>query len=273
MQHNIHKLIDTLAHAEAALRGQLFLAPMLARGRARLRVGGLLHELAVAGAQPGWWLCRALDTTRAAAVEPAPPWLRGAYLALWPALRLVLAERLRDGDWVALPFNPADALQRFGLRGPLVVRLVEGGQPFERVVGRVEGATIWYDAPDRRGDPQLAERLRAALAAGELTPALAGLSPGERAAYALLAARHAVAHTEQRLRAALELGGARLLGYEPCAAGLRVLWERDGRRSTTLVGANLDVIAAGICLSGEDQRFDLASIVGVVHDAPDFALT
>ena len=67
------------------------------------------------------------------------------------------------------------------------------------------------------------------------------------------------------------VGGARLIGYEISAGVLRVTWERDGQRSVTLVNAGLEVVSAGICLSGEDQRFDLASIVGVVRDAPQFA--
>jgi hypothetical protein len=277
-QRSARDLIDALLRDEAALRGQVFLAPLLAGGRARIRLRGLVYELAVAGARAGWWMCRMLDARQAAVVEPAQPWQRGEYLSLWPALRLVLLEPLRGDDWVALPFNPADAAQRFGVHGPLLVRLVEGGQPFERVVGRVEGATVWYDEPDRRADPAMAERLRAMLAAGQPTPAVAALGPGERASYALLAERrHAdaaareAAAAEDRLRATLSIGGARLVGCEASDGILRVTWERDGQRSVTLVNANLDVVSAGICLSGEDGRFDLASIVGVVSDAPQFA--
>jgi hypothetical protein len=49
------------------------------------------------------------------------------------------------------------------------------------------------------------------------------------------------------------------------------MWERAGQRHVTLVNAQLCVVSAGICLSGGDQLFDLASIVGVVQDAPDYA--
>lgn len=271
-------LINALARDEAALGGQAFLAPLLEHGRARVRVRGLVYDLHVAGARAGWWMCRMLDARRATLADAAQPWQRGEYLALWPALRLVLIEPLRGADWVALAFNPSDALQRFGMRGPLVVRLVEGGQPFERVLGRVDGATIWYDEPDRRADPAIAEQLRDALAAGCELPALAEAGPGERAGYALLSQRVAAAaaareaaRVERYLRDALTVGGARLVGYEAVAGGLRVAWERGGQRSVTLVSASLEVISAGICLSGEDQRFDLASIVGVVRDAPQFA--
>src|SRR4051812_17748545 len=102
-------LIDSLARDEAALRGQTFLAPLGARGHARVRVGGLVYEMSVAGARPGWWLCQGLDAARATVIDAAQPWQRGEYLALWPALRLVLIERLRGNNWVALAFNASDA--------------------------------------------------------------------------------------------------------------------------------------------------------------------
>jgi hypothetical protein len=271
LKSNALSLIATLARDEAALGGQEFLAPLIQGGRARLRLRGLICELAVAGARTGWWLCRARDARHAEIVGEALPWQRGDYLALWPELRLVLLEPLRYGDWLALPYNASDAAQRFGLAGPVVVRLVEGGQPFERIVGRVEGRTLWYDAPDRRADLAKAEVLRAALADGRDVGEIAGLGEGERGAYVLLANRHAERRTDGQLRAALEIGGASLVGYEMAGAMLRVTWERDGRRSVTLLTPDLAVVSAGICLSGQDGHFDLASIVGVVRDAPGYA--
>jgi hypothetical protein len=204
-------------------------------------------------------------------MREADPWQRGEYLALWPVLRLVLVEPLQHTDWLALPYNPSDAAQRFNLGGPLVVRLVEGGQPFDRVIGRVEGTIVWYDEPDRRGDVQIAEQLRHALAERQEEIAIPNLGHGERAAYALLASRWEDQRSEMRLRDALEVAGARLIGYEAIEDGLRVIWERDGQRGITIVDPHLGVASAGICLSGQDARFDLTSIVGVVSDAPDYA--
>src|SRR5918911_3084140 len=127
---SVLNLIDALAQDEAALRGQEFLAPLLEDGRARLRLRGIVYEFAVGNSRPGWWIGRVCDARSAVVVGEALPWQRGDYLALWPALRLVLLHPLAHGSWAALPFNPSDAAQRFGLHGPLVVRLVEGGQPF-----------------------------------------------------------------------------------------------------------------------------------------------
>lgn len=269
-------LIAALARDEAELRGQRFLAPLAAGGRARVRMRGLVHELRVAGARPGWWLCRARDALRATALAEAAPWQRGAYLELWPALRVVLVARAAAhpsglADWLALPLNPSDARQRFGRAGPLVVRLAEGGQPFERAVARVDGSALWYDQADRRADPWVAEALRTALAEARPEPGVPGLAPGEAAAYALLAPGPVARAEERRLREALATGGGALVGYEHVEGGLRVTWEREGRRHVVLVGPGLDVVSAGICLSGEDHHFDLTSLVGVVAEAPDYA--
>lgn len=271
MPSNARSLIAMLAREEAALGGQEFLAPLTERGRARFRVHGLVCELSIGNSRPGWWLCRARNARQADIVGEALPWQRGEYLALWPQLRLVLLEPLANSDWLALPYNASDAKQRFGMAGPLVVRLVEGGQPFERVVGRVEGSTVWYDAPDFRGDVQTAELLRAALEQNRDIQVLTGLGEGERAGYMLLANRNVERRTDKHLRAALAIGGATLVGYEIAGSMLRVTWEHDGRRSITLLTPELTVVSAGVCLSGHDQHFDLASIVGVVREAPDFA--
>ena len=249
---------------------------------------GIVYELHVRGAAPGWWVCRMRDARSAEPAGPAEPWQRGDYLALWPALRMVLLEPLLapvsgapSTAWLALPANWAEAKRRFGVDSLATVQLVEEGRPFEQVVARVEGRTIWYDDTDRRADPLLAEALREDLAAGRAEPQAGGLTPGLRTAYELLAAGAdatsnapddgSARGVERRLRRALHIGGARLLSYAYAHGGLRVEWQRGDQRSTTLVDSALNVVSAGICLSGEDEHFDLASVVGVVAEAPGFA--
>lgn len=271
-------LLNRILAAEAALRGRELVAPLLGDGRIRVRVAGLIYTLAAQAPAPGWWRCRIADAAHAEVIGAAEPWQRGDYLALWPALRVVLLEPAGPAAWLALPLNPSDARQRCRLAGPQLLRLTEGGQPFERAIARVEGGALWYDDLDRRADPAVAEALRAACAAERLEPGVPGLNPGEQAAYALRIGRTAAAREEAarrtvegRLRHAVGLAGARLLGYEPFGSGFRVTWERDGLVSTTLIDHDLSVTSAGICLSGEDHRFDLSSIVGVVAEAPGYA--
>ena len=267
-------LVRSLGKAEAALRGQTFLAPLLPGSSARVRIQGLIYQFAIADAQPGWWFCQPIDARNAEVVEEAPAWARGDYLALWPTVHLVLIEQLNEGTWLALP-NTITPKQP---AGPVVVSLMDGGQPFERIIGRTEGHTIWYDDADHSADPSIAESLRNALSHDIESPNIKGLSAGERAVYALRFEQSYIGRRrrdqqqqEKRLRNALTVGGASLLGYERVSGNdgtLRVHWVRDGVHSTNLVDMKLNVISSGICLSGQDSDFDLASVVGVVAESP-----
>jgi hypothetical protein len=100
---------------------------------------------------------------------------------------------------------------------------------------------------------------------------LRGLTSEHRAAYGFAHALRLEAErdrTEDRLRAALSHTGAELTGYLERADGYRVEFQIDGQRHVSLVAKDdLSIHQAGLCLSGEDRRFDLQSLVGVLRGA------
>ena len=63
--------------------------------------------------------------------------------------------------------------------------------------------------------------------------------------------------------------GAELREYQSAGDVYRVGYEVDGQRhvSTVVSKKDLSVQVAGICLSGEDENFDLQSLVGVIREA------
>jgi hypothetical protein len=77
---------------------------------------------------------------------------------------------------------------------------------------------------------------------------------------------------ETRLRQALQMGGGELQGFRERSDSWLVEWTTtDGIRHTSAISkTDLTVISAGICLSGEDEKFDLQSLVGVVEKRDDF---
>ncbi len=80
-------------------------------------------------------------------------------------------------------------------------------------------------------------------------------------------ARRRQATDEQRIREALEHGGAELREMARRGGEIRVTYEVDGRRHVSLVhGSDMTVQSAGVCLSGGDRAFDLASLVGVLRE-------
>ena len=74
---------------------------------------------------------------------------------------------------------------------------------------------------------------------------------------------------EARLRGALRFGGGDLTSYRDRGDHWLVEWTtREGNQHTSAISKrDLTVVSAGICLSGEDEKFDLQSLVGVVEGA------
>jgi len=72
---------------------------------------------------------------------------------------------------------------------------------------------------------------------------------------------------EGRLQDALEHAGAELNEFTERGDVYAVTYTVDGERHTSVVDRrSLTVVTAGICLSGQDEKFDLASLVGVLRE-------
>jgi len=215
------------------------------------------------------------------------------YLKQFPPLRVRLVRPLAGATWLAYPANEGDMSRRHGMARPIPVHLVAEADPFEQALAHLAGGGWWFGDADRRSDPRHADHLRAALRAGTMPDAVAfpGLTPEMRTAYDLAAQADDrfrnmnadVEHTrsartgrrlapvhdgnEARLRRALQTGGGNFHSYSDRGEYWIVEWStRDGSRHTSAVEKrNLGIISSGICLSGEDHKFDLQSLVPVIE--------
>jgi hypothetical protein len=266
----IHDLLDKMESAEEAFLQAEFLAPILPGGRVRVRIAGVVCTLRVKGRQePGWAILRPLSLDRAEVIDR--PGLRHVreYLALFPAVKLLLVVRTGP-DWLALPAHRGD--QRFQIEAPVRVHLVTGAEPFQQITARFDGTHFWFQEVDRRRSPAIAAYLREALAdetpVGQLHKAT--LTAEEREAYRLIyeaieAARRD--RVELRLEEALAHAGARLASYIEREDAYAVTFTVDGHPYRSIVRKDdLTVLVAGICLDGRDRRFDLQSLVGVLRE-------
>lgn len=183
-------LIARLNQEGQQLLSRQIIAPLLPGGRIRTRVGGLIYEFKARERFAGWGRFRPLNEREAEVLGEALPWERGAYLELFPALRVVLlwpdGSGRAPGTWLALPYNESDAHQRFGFAmEPLPVFLCDptgGAERFERVIARVDGHTLWFEGSDALADPTHAEWLRDASAREESEDFPRGLAGSERLA-------------------------------------------------------------------------------------------
>jgi hypothetical protein len=268
-------ILNRLAAAEEKFLASDFLAPMLQGGQVQVRIAGVVCQLKVEPADfQGWGVFRPLSHSTARLVRPAKLAERQRYLELFPLLRPILCRR-HEEQWLAIPAHQADS--RFRIQGLLPVRLVEEAQLFEVIETRFDGSQCWFERLDPRRDPGTAAYLRQALHEMIAPDKLSrpGLTAEERTAYGLnywprfqaeLEAQRD--RTEERLREALAHAGAELRGYLERDDCYRVEYEVDGVRQVSVVNKqDLSVQVAGICLSGEDEHFDLQSLVGVVREA------
>jgi hypothetical protein len=283
---DIRDLLDRLAAGEKALRAHRFLAPCVRGGSVRAQVAGLLYTFTPRPREfKGWAIFQPTSEREAQVVEEADFVRVAEYLSMFPALRLRLAYKLPAGTWLAYPANESDMRQRFPSREvrPVPVHLVTDGQEFEQVVARSLGGGWWFEELDRRASPLDADEMRAAFS-NRLAPeslSWKGLTPEMRSCYSLVYRRDELAREEKirrernergaqeerRLREALRFGGGDLHGFRDRGEFWVVQWTaRDGTHHTSAIAkSDLTVISAGICLSGEDDKFDLQSLVGVIE--------
>jgi hypothetical protein len=277
---------DKLAAAERQFLAGGFLAPMVGGGEVRVRIAGVVCRLRVTRADfRGFGIFRPTSHATADLVSPATLTQRRQYLALFPLVRLVLCRR-RGTDWLAAPAHAGD--RRFQIAGLVPLRLADEAQQFDIVRARFDGANFWHEGPEPARDPATAAWLRTQRRAGMAANLLTrpGLTPEERLAYALelpppppdpsadpsavegRAEESRQDAADRRLRDALRHAGAELVDYLERPDGYRVTYEIDGQRHISAIDKrDLTVQVAGICLSGADHHFDLASLVGVLREA------
>jgi hypothetical protein len=309
---NARDLVARLNQQAADLRDKEIVAPVLAGGKIRVRLSGIIYEFKLNNRFVGWGKFRPVSESAVEPLGEAMPYERISYLELFPTLRVILIEPIINKDfpamnqvWLALPYNYSDAKQRFGFReGELLpVFLADplnGAQSFERIIARVDGNTLWFDAPDTLADSMHAEWLREASTLPEPPEKLLpGLSGSEKMSLLFWQIRHLtdlkeleqpqfqnyreqeawlrqqskISRLERNLRHALAKADATLYSFSQTAnpdgspGVLVVEWNANGQtfRYRSTLDPNLAVVSSGICLSGQDSDFDLTSLVNVMN--------
>jgi hypothetical protein len=271
---NILSLIDRLATGESAFLQTRFLAPVAGGNIVRVRIGGAVCSMRIRPADfTGWGVFKPTSYTAAKLERPATMTERASYLRLFPEVQFILTMKQAGQTWLAHPARLGDT--RFTFDGLVPILGVDDAELFDTVAARFDGSRFWFDQIDSAGDPSIAAYLRESIVAMR-DPRLidrAGLTPEQRLSYAAIHAERlrrklADAHAsgEYRLRQAVEHAGAKLRDFSELHGVYRVSYSVDGRQHTSIIRKNdLTVQSAGVCLSGEDVKFDLTSLVSVLR--------
>ena len=222
----------------------------------------------------GHFLPRIRWARPASSVPPILPSGR-AYLRLFPRVRLILCRR-EKGQWLAVAAHRGD--RRFRIEGLVPLRLCQRRRAVRCRCG--PAATVRISGSKRSIRPGTPRGRRTS--GNRFCSSLNRTSSIDRASLPKSAVRMpsiTAGIEEVRRLAAAELDQERLRQcvLEHAGAGLVDFLERpDGFRVTFMVGDeqfvsavrkdDLTVQVAGICLSGHDDEFDLASLVGVIRE-------
>jgi hypothetical protein len=268
---SILRAISRLAHVEQDFLQQEFLAPVVRGRKVSVRIAGVVCSMQIDPPSfAGWGIFLPITSRQAMLDRPATLAQRRMYLELFPRVRLIVAQK-QGQDALCVPANPVDVQMQTD--GQVRVELVDDIEPFDSIVARFDGQAFWFDQLDEAIDPRLAAHLRRSLI--ELAEPKAidrpGLTLGQRWAYSLAYAARlkelpAFAN-ENRLRDALAHAGAVLRDFAQQGDVFRVSYDIDGQRHVSTVNQrDLTVQSSGICLSGRDRDFDLASLVSVLRE-------
>lgn len=275
---DIAKALDRLAKAERSFDGSEFLAPVRRGRRVQVRIAGILCQYRVEPSEfEGWGVFKSVSNGRARLVREPKLSERRNYLSLLPKLSVILCTG-RGASWLVTQANPGD--RRFLFSDWFPLEQVEDGDLFETAEARFDGSQFWYEGPCRRTDPVHAAHLRTALI--DLIDPDKAVRPGMTGALKDAYARiHAIRtereqrkleqarkhDTDYRVQEALSHAGAQLRDFSERGEVVRVSYTVDGQRFTSALNKNdLSVLTAGVCLAGQDDKFDLASLVGVLRE-------
>jgi len=287
----IFDLIDKVGKADEELLYTEIFAPVVAGSRRiRTRVAGMVREFKIPRQRStGLRVFEADDIDRASYKREANEDEVRQYLELLPKVHLILVYQGDGGLWYGFPANIEGFSRRVGTDSTLVpVRLVEGADQFDYAVSRYDGLVFWFDDLDYRVDPEKQDAMRDALREKDWSRVrrnqlddpktyaldVKGLTAEDSIAYQL-AARRVIQETksslEQRLEEDLEDVNAKLDSYVERGDMVEVRWVNASGQGYTSVVMREDfrVVTAGICVSGEDRKFNLKSLVGVVNYAED----
>ncbi len=284
-------ILDMISSAAAQERVDLrsrFIAPVYGGCAVRTKIGGMLKTFSIRPNDfEGWGIfqCSGGKKRVARLVEDAMDCEIEEYVSRLPKarVRLCLAPA-DDSNWIAYPCNENEMLRRFGISEPIVVRLVDGVGKFESINVRFDGVTWWFESRDSNDDMSIVDEMLTMASRKTRAESLRikGLTPEMRKAYDIYmnpipvtGAPDLPMTDEDKLAEALERGGGRLVSHVDRGDRWSIEWETSTgeRHSSAISKEDMTVISAGVCLAGEDARFDLHTIVGVVerrHSSSDY---
>ena len=260
----MRKIFDKLVQAEKEFCNSEFVAPIFFN-RVAVRISGIITKFDVIPCDfQGWAILKPDNYKSASVVRDAPRALKNRYLQTLPRFSFVISDVEQY-----LGIN-VDCDQRITSTSPMRILLADNLGLFDTIIARFDGVNFWYDRHDmsrNRTKSSLLDSLDYMYNTDGLK-----LKKGYKEAYKYALYRkqqELFGQKEYRIKNAIERAGGEYVSYDDVGDDINVTYKVDDSTYTSTLTRNLDVISAGICLSGEDMKFDLQSLISVVREGQD----
>lgn len=272
MSRDVLKLIEKLGKKEQNITELQFVSPVFYNDTVVTKIDNIVYKLRIPKTAPGWYKIQPIDSLNARIIGEADYADRDQYLSLLGKLQVTFTLK-RGNVYLAVP----DKNNKYGLPPNELLSVLlfdDSVMDFDRVIVRFDGANFWFETIDRSNDPSKSDYLRSSYQK-YLPPEnlkFPNLNFGEKLSYALRTTfdkNFYVDKTEVALRKDVEHAGGKLVSFNERSDHFSVTYIVDGEEFTSHVSKDSKhmVIAAGLCLSGNDHRFDLKSLITVVREA------
>jgi hypothetical protein len=266
---NVFDLIKRVGEKEAAV--QEFVSPIFFNEYVATKIEGIVYKFKISQKTPGWYKIQSVDRKTAKTIDSADLVDIDSYLKQLQKIRLILVMK-KNNVFFAIPEKSNNLGLEF--EEPIPVYLPDDSvMEFDRIIGRFDGANFWFHQLDYSNDPAKALYLREQLVkvTGPKKIQHIGLTIEEKIAYALrlsLDKKLIIDRKKESLKDDVEYAGGEFVRFVEKSDHFSVTFIVDGHQYTSHVSKNEShsVITAGICLSGEDRKYDLKSLITVMRE-------
>jgi hypothetical protein len=274
---NVLDMISKIGKKETQLLKKVFISPIFSNTIVATRVDGIVYSFSIPKIAGGWYQIKPDNVKSAKIIGTAEMSERDYYLRCLDRVRLVLVMK-KDGVYHGVP----DKANKFGFQVDDLLPVFlhdDTTMDFDRVIARFDGANLWFEAVDQVNDPAKADYLRNCmqkiLEPQELK--FSGLTLEERVAYTLrltVDKRLIVDKKKDGLKKAVEFAGGSFVNFVERGDHYSVTYLVGGEEYTSYVAKDPahSVISAGLCLQGNDRKFDLKSLVTVIREGQEEGL-
>lgn len=275
MSEDVLDIIRKLGETENSLTKREFISPVYKNRYVVTKIDKIAYTFAIPETKPGWYKFRPADRKKAKVLGPSSFQDIEAYQKFLQKVRMILVQR--DGDvFYGVPFKTNQQKLDIKILYPIYLVLDDMAQDFDEVICRYDGANLWYQSVDINNDQAKVNYLRESLKALVLPKNLvySGLRFEDKMAYAVrceIDKKVQEKTKEGRLKHAVEHAGGIFKSFVEKGDHFSVSYVVEGEKYTSTIAKTdaLQVLTAGICLSGGDQVFDLTSLISVIREGQD----